>query len=332
MKRARSRPHRGVALMLALWLIVALGAIAAQVTAAAREESALVRNVKARTAARYAAESGLIAARAQIESLLASAVLPAERTRRLNQMDDAVAALRNVDIGAARFTVAAADLNARIDLNQAGDATLLAFFGQFTTDREARVVVDALGDWKDADSRRRAHGAETQEYERAGSRWVPRNAPLEWIEELRRVHGVSEQLARAVAPYVTVGGDGRVNLNTAPESVLAAVPRLGSAGARAIVSRRRAGQPFTSTTIITQLLGRGGRPGVRGDALGDAAVTGAAVTGAAGTGARLGIEPSRLLLVSRGWLPGHPLTREIQAVFAVQRQRLVLQSWRERDL
>ena len=327
MKRVRSRPPRGVALMLALWLIVALGAIGAQVTAAAREDAALVRNVKARTVARYAAESGLIAARAHLEALLEAAVVPAERTRRLNQLAAAVAGLREVDVGAGRFTVAAADLNARVDLNQASDATLLAFFGQFTTDRQAREVVDALGDWKDANSLRRAYGAEAPEYERAGSPWVPRNAPLERLEELRRVHGVSERLARAVAPYVTVGSDGRVNLNTAPESVLAAIPRLGRTGARAIVSRRRAGQPFTSTTIVTQLLGRGERPGVRGDALGEAAVT-----GVARIGARLVTEPSRLLLVSRGWLPGHPLTREIQAVFAVQRQRLVLQSWRERDL
>ena len=47
-------------------------------------------------------------------------------------------------------------------------------------------------------------------------------------------------------------------------------------------------------------------------------------------------EPSRLLLVSRGWSSGHPLTHEVQAVFAIAREptgdRLVLLRWRERDL
>src|SRR2546428_112444 len=42
--------------------------------------------------------------------------------------------------------------------------------------------------------------------------------------------------------------------------------------------------------------------------------------------------PSRLMLVSRGWQEGHPLTHEIQAVFAIVGRRLVLQSSWERDL
>lgn len=40
--------------------------------------------------------------------------------------------------------------------------------------------------------------------------------------------------------------------------------------------------------------------------------------------------PSRLLLVSRGWLQGSTLTHEIQAVYAVQGNDLALVRWRER--
>lgn len=40
-------------------------------------------------------------------------------------------------------------------------------------------------------------------------------------------------------------------------------------------------------------------------------------------------EPARLLLISRGWLTGHALTREIQAVYAVSGNRLVFSHWRE---
>ncbi len=48
-------------------------------------------------------------------------------------------------------------------------------------------------------------------------------------------------------------------------------------------------------------------------------------------GAPVSIMPTRLMLVSRGWQPGHPLTHEIQAVYAVVGQRLVLEGWEERD-
>jgi len=43
-------------------------------------------------------------------------------------------------------------------------------------------------------------------------------------------------------------------------------------------------------------------------------------------------EPSRLLLISRGWVWGHPLTCEIQAVYAISGNRLVFLHWRERSL
>lgn len=42
--------------------------------------------------------------------------------------------------------------------------------------------------------------------------------------------------------------------------------------------------------------------------------------------------PSRLVVISRGWLHGHPLTHEIQGVYAIAADRLVLLHWRERTL
>jgi len=43
-------------------------------------------------------------------------------------------------------------------------------------------------------------------------------------------------------------------------------------------------------------------------------------------------EPTRLVIVSRGWRAGAALTHEIQAVYAVQGAQLALVRWRERDL
>lgn len=42
--------------------------------------------------------------------------------------------------------------------------------------------------------------------------------------------------------------------------------------------------------------------------------------------------PSRVVVISRGWMRGHPLTHEIQGVYAIARDRLVLVHWRERTL
>lgn len=42
--------------------------------------------------------------------------------------------------------------------------------------------------------------------------------------------------------------------------------------------------------------------------------------------------PTRLVVVSRGWMRAHPLTHEIQGVYAIASDRLVLVHWRERTL
>jgi hypothetical protein len=39
----------------------------------------------------------------------------------------------------------------------------------------------------------------------------------------------------------------------------------------------------------------------------------------------------RLLIVARGWKQGHDLTREVQAVYAIEGSELRLLRWRERD-
>lgn len=42
--------------------------------------------------------------------------------------------------------------------------------------------------------------------------------------------------------------------------------------------------------------------------------------------------PSRLLIIARGWYAGHPLTRQIEAVYDVAENGLRLVRWRETDL
>lgn len=51
----------------------------------------------------------------------------------------------------------------------------------------------------------------------------------------------------------------------------------------------------------------------------------------AAAGGDLRREPSRLLVISRGWRDGHPLNHEIQAAYAVQDDRLALVRWQERS-
>jgi general secretion pathway protein K len=231
----------------------------------------------------------------------------------LFQQLDARLALQETALGPARFAVAVADVSARLDINRSSRAMLTALFAQFSDRRQAERASAAIEDWKDRDDMTRPMGAELNAYLRVGSLFVPTNRPIRRLEELSRIQGVGDSLAAAVVPYLTVHGDGRVNINTAAEQVLASLPGMTPAAARTLVSRRDAGEIFTSPSPLMELVGE-------------------RYFSAAYFIMRYAVPtPSRLLIVSRGWMHGHPLTREIQAVYQIEGNRLRLQGWQERD-
>jgi hypothetical protein len=144
--------------------------------------------------------------------------------------------------------------------------------------------------------------------------------PIRRVGELARLPGVDQSLAFAIAPYATVWSDGLVDINAAPESVLAALPEIGEAAAADLVRRRESGEVFTSADPVHP------QPSLadQADEL-DSGQRSAPIP-------QVTTVPTRLMLISRGWQEGHPLTHEIQAVYSILGQRLMLQAWWERDL
>src|SRR5437773_557644 len=96
------RDQRGVALIFVLWLLVLLGVIIAEVASKARAEAALLSSLRSRTVARYAAESGILAATVTIERLLDSTPNPLERASLFRQLEARLASLTEVELGGAR--------------------------------------------------------------------------------------------------------------------------------------------------------------------------------------------------------------------------------------
>jgi general secretion pathway protein K len=276
------RNRRGVALILVLSLLVVLGLVAFDVAARARAESNMLIDLKARAAGRYAAESGILMARTAVQRWVDSTPLPPERARLFHHLSTLNDSLTHIGVGAAEFDAAVLDLNARIDLIHSSVGTLQGLFSQFIPKDRAKTVALAL-----------------------------KNEPISRFAELARVTGADDSLALSVAPYVTIWGDGLIDINTAPEAVLASLPGIGRAVAQRIVSRREAGEVFTSS-----------------DAFRPTSATGPV---SAEGFPSLTVAPTRVMLVSRGWQPGSPMTHEIQAVYVLVGNLLVLQSWEERD-
>jgi general secretion pathway protein K len=87
---------------------------------------------------------------------------------------------------------------------------------------EARSIIDAIVDWIDEDTVESEYGAESSYYKSLKKPYDCRNKPIQYIEELLLVKGITPELlfgspgARGLADYLTVySKDGKINLNTA---------------------------------------------------------------------------------------------------------------------
>jgi general secretion pathway protein K len=95
---------------------------------------------------------------------------------------------------------------------------------------EAIVLIDSIKDWIDEDDDERDNGAEQGYYLSLERPYHPRNAPVLDPEELLFIRGMTKDIFYGnedhpgIAGYLTVTGrDGKININSAPAPVLAAL-------------------------------------------------------------------------------------------------------------
>lgn len=146
---------------------------------------------------------------------------------------------------------------------------------------------------------------------------------------------VADTLDDGAFEAAVVNVSARLDVNAADGTSLDALFRqVAPPGAAARVTAQR---PFLSLDALQETLGRDAtwlspladQLTVDGDGRIDRRHASPAVLAAA-TGALVD-RPTRVLLVARGWQVGHPLSREIQAVYEVAGPTLTLVRWRERD-
>lgn len=108
------------------------------------------------------------------------------------------------------------------------------------TQADAIALANAVFDWADADDQQRANGgAEALAYLQAGRDYRPANQGFTDTSELALILGITPALQTALTPFVSVWGNGLLNLNTLDSALLwsarrntsimaddAAVPRL----------------------------------------------------------------------------------------------------------
>jgi len=98
-------------------------------------------------------------------------------------------------------------------------------------------IVDAIKDWVDSDDIPSPFGAEKDYYESLG--YKPSNRPMKSLGELLYVKGIDKKTFKRIEPFVTVYGNGKINVNSAPKKVLLALSeRMSDEAADSIIEAR----------------------------------------------------------------------------------------------
>lgn len=265
MVRRPKRGERGVALLVTLMALALMTLLVMDFTTSAslgyRSAAGQANELRAEYLARSAINVGLAL-------LSADTRLDAAMRTPYDGLDEAWAQpYPPIGLGGGVAQVSIADEARKIDINQLVNprtgqpnpqyvgivARLLAIIGV------SPGLLPALIDWLDPDSVESPGGAEADYYLALMPPYEPRNGPMPTIGDLRMVRGVDDATFFLLQQYLTTAPEPRVNINTAPPEVIAAlVPQLSNDPSlvKQIVQIRSV-QPFLMITDVGNMPGMG---------------------------------------------------------------------------
>ena len=258
--------RHGFALLAALWLVVAISAVALVFATEAREHRAVALGAAGRGAERAVAEGALAVVRGRLEQVLRDNRVTGGGAAALRAADPWLDAdtlfADTLRVAGVPVHVAVRDLGTMLPVNSAWEDDLRNCIEAALDDYTAADhLAQAIADWIDVDSIPRANGGERDAYLAAGRLVLPPNRPVREVDELRDVLGMTPQRFATLRPLLTTVGSGRVNVNTAPPAVLHGVPGLTDDVIARILAVRAAHQRVTSVAGLFAASGGAGRRG-----------------------------------------------------------------------
>jgi general secretion pathway protein K len=190
--------------------------------------------------------------------------------------------LNDFPIGAGTVSLKMVELESKININTADSTLLQQVLNLQGADASAiSVVSDSILDWIDPDDNTRPAGAESDYYLGQTPSYYAKNAPMDSIEELLLVKGVTHKMyyndtvsspgghqlgfghepgqepdyAFALKDVFTAYSSGQINVLTADENVLQLIPGMDTAAAQAIASARNSDPPPRSIPQLLSIAG-----------------------------------------------------------------------------
>ncbi len=265
--------------MLVLWVLVAMSLLALSFSAGIRAEVDASRNVVEQKQAYYLTRAGIeyaVYKILQTESAVSESRQQIEEG--IGQVPEILTGQLSLDLADGTVQIEVIDEAGKLNLNSASPDliyNLMIMIG--VSSEEADVVTDSILDWRDQDDMISPNGAEAGFYQSLDNPYYAKNGAFDVTEELLLVRGVTPEMyygrkglidgERAdfygLQNYFTTFTLARkINVNSAPVQVLAAIPGLDYQDAVSIFELR-SGEPLENVSLILERI-----PGLPTDILG----------------------------------------------------------------
>jgi general secretion pathway protein K len=253
MKRLKSNQN-GIALMIVLWVLVLLIALATEFAFSMKMEVNTTRNYKEDTESYYLAKAGINLALAELiknvrfhsiheeHGWIMGKAVPvaganstpgqesADPEEEVQEFD--IVKRTDIELENGTITYTIRDENGKISINSASKDTLnklLAYSG--VSEKLAQdTISDSILDWVDTNKNHRLNGAEDDYYRTQNPPYYAKNGKIETLNELLKIRGITKEILygseeedgeyKGIAQFLTVYKYSSVNPNTASEEVL----------------------------------------------------------------------------------------------------------------
>jgi general secretion pathway protein K len=212
------RRNDGFALIIVLWTLVLIGFIVAHLTASGRTEIRIAGNFKSNAVAQAAADGAIYEAIFNLSDPRPEQRWPVDGRP------------RELVVGSSRVMISLEDEAWWINPSTASPALLEALLRVTGSDPEsARRIAIAIGEWVGSAVSPRPQAAVLEEYRGAGLDYGPPGGPLESLDELGRVLGMTPAVFAAIRPHLTLFGPAEPSPATTDPVVAAALALLSQA-------------------------------------------------------------------------------------------------------
>jgi general secretion pathway protein K len=242
-----STAEKGIALLMALWVLTILMVLVLSFSYMTRTETYATLSFKEGMEKRSLAEAGI--ERGILELFYRNAnknqaiVLEGSEVWRIDGR------LYKDLMGEGEYSVGIIDESGKIDINAMtdGNSDILRNLlkNLDVQEEETNTIVDSILDWKDADDAHHLSGAEDEYYMSLPNPYKAKNANFDTLEELLLVKGMTSEILygnkekKGIIDLLTIYSNKiQININAAPKEVLMAIPGITPEIADSIISFR----------------------------------------------------------------------------------------------